>query len=221
MQNSIGPWGAATYYYTSVGDRSYEITTPPGGATTTKIQNYPATSNRLANVTTNGTLTKSFTHDAAGNITLDVKGGDTFTTTYNVRNRPVSVTRSGTASQTSTYAYNALEQMVTRVTTAPGGPAGTVHYIYDTQGHLSAEADGTTGATLREYIWLASNDNTPVDLPLALVTAVNTASPVLSMVHADHLGRPIRMTDAARSTCLLYTSPSPRDRTRSRMPSSA
>jgi len=183
-----------------VGDRSYEITTPSGGATTTKIQNYPATSNRIANVTTNGTLTKSFTHDAAGNITLDVKGGDTFTTTYNVRNRPVSVTRSGTASQTSTYAYNALEQMVTRVTTAPGGPAGTVHYIYDTDGHLIAEADGATGATLREYIWLASNDNTPVDLPLGLVTAVNTASPVLSLVHADHLGRPIRMTDATRAT---------------------
>ena len=28
-------------------------------------------------------------------------------------------------------------------------------------------------------------------------------------------------TDTTRSTCLLYTSPSPRDRTRSRMPSSA
>ena len=27
--------------------------------------------------------------------------------------------------------------------------------------------------------------------------------------------------NAARGTCLLYTSPSPRDRTRSRMPSSA
>ena len=191
-----------------MGDRSYEIVTPSGGATTTKIQNYPAASNRLANVTTNGTVTRSFTHDAAGNITIDVKGGDTFTTTYNVRNRPVSVARTGTASQTSTYAYNALEQMVTRVTTAPGGPAGTMHYIYDLDGHLIAEADGATGATLREYIWLASNlqppgstrgDNAPVDLPLALVTAVNTATPVLSMVHADHLGRPIRMTNAARA----------------------
>ena len=108
--------------------------------------------------------------------------------------------RTGTASQTSTYGYNALEQMVTRVTTAPGGPAGTLHYIYDGQGHLIAEADGATGATLREYIWLASNDNAPVDLPLALVTSVNTATPVLSMVHADHLGRPIRMTNASRAT---------------------
>ena len=29
------------------------------------------------------------------------------------------------------------------------------------------------------------------------------------------------LTEAIASTCLLYTSPSPRDRTRSRMPSSA
>ena len=29
------------------------------------------------------------------------------------------------------------------------------------------------------------------------------------------------VTNAVRNTCLLYTSPSPRDRTRSRMPSSA
>ncbi len=94
-RNANGPSGAATYYYTYVGDRSYEIMTPPGGATTTKIQNYPATSNKIANVTTNGTLTRSFKHDAAGNITVDVKGGDTYTTTYNVRNRPVSVTRTG------------------------------------------------------------------------------------------------------------------------------
>ena len=31
----------------------------------------------------------------------------------------------------------------------------------------------------------------------------------------------LELTDAFRTTCLLYTSPSPRDRTRSRMPSSA
>ena len=30
-----------------------------------------------------------------------------------------------------------------------------------------------------------------------------------------------QLTDSQRSACLLYTSPSPRDRTRSRMPSSA
>ena len=76
---------------------------------------------------------------------------------------------------------------------SPFAPPGPLVAICDTQdlgGHLISGADGATGATLREYIWLASNNNEPVDVPLALVSAVNTAPPVLSMVHADHLGRP-------------------------------
>ena len=50
----------------------------------------------------------------------------------------------------------------------------------------------------------ADNDNeegaqTP-PLPLGLVTGVNTPAPALLMVHADHLGRPLRLTDASRAT---------------------
>jgi RHS repeat-associated protein len=39
----------------------------------------------------------------------------------------------------------------------------------------------------------------PVDLPLAVVDDVAT-TPVLLMVHTDHLGRPIRMTDGSKAT---------------------
>jgi len=98
-----------------------------------------------------------------------------------------------------TYGYNALEQLVSRSTSAPGGPTGTIHYIYDLEGHIIAEADGATGATLREYIWLAANDNEPTELPLAIVDDIAT-TPVLLMVHTDHLARPIRLTDASRLT---------------------
>ena len=113
------------------------------------------------------------------------------------------------------------EQLVSRNTAAPGGPVGTVHYIYDTDGHLIAEANAATGATTREYVWLPSNDNTndtiadsilPLhggggasapegvapDLPLAVINV--SATPTTLMVHTDHLGRPTRMTDAARAT---------------------
>ncbi len=91
-------------------------------------------------------------------------------------------------------------------------------YIYDTHGHLIAEANAATGATTREYLWLPSNDNTndtiadsilPLhggggasapegvapDLPLAVIEGASTY-----YVHTDHLGRPTRMTDAARAT---------------------
>jgi RHS repeat-associated protein len=98
----------------------------------------------------------------------------------------------------ATYVYNALEQLVSRTTSASGGPIGTVHYIHDLDGHVIAEATGSTGATQREYIWLPSNDNYAVDLPLSVVANVAT-TPVLYQVHTDHLGRPVRMTDAAKA----------------------
>jgi len=70
-----------------------------------------------------------------------------------------------------------------------------VAYIYDLDGHLIAEATASSGATTRDYIWLAANDNAPIDMPLAVAEAAN-----LYMVHTDHLGRPIRMTDSTKAT---------------------
>ena len=48
-------------------------------------------------------------------------------------------------------------------------------------------------------------------------------SPAYRELFPDQSGMEIKTFDRSslRSTCLLYTSPSPRDRTRSRMPSSA
>jgi RHS repeat-associated protein len=86
-------------------------------------------------------------------------------------------------------------------------------------GHPIAETDSATGASLREYIWLpstathndtpaeamglsAANDNVP-DLPLAGVNV--SATPTLFHIHADHLGRPIRMTDATKTTVWAAT----------------
>ena len=51
------------------------------------------------------------------------------------------------------------------------------------------------------------------------VTSLNSLTGALSIANASAAGSTITINDA--STCLLYTSPSPRDRTRSRMPSSA
>jgi RHS repeat-associated protein len=70
-------------------------------------------------------------------------------------------------------------------------PAGTTHYVYDLQGRLIAEASDS-GQTVREYVWLD-------DLPLAVIADVDTASPQLWFVHADHLDRPVTMTDGAKA----------------------
>lgn len=210
---AAGPWGSLAYRYTANGDRAQEVLTPPGGSALTTVLSYPASSNRLARTSIGNLTTRSFAYDAAGNLITQDMGALRLGFAYNLRNRPVTVTRSGGGpAQVSRYAFNALEQMVSRATSVPGGPSGTVHYLYGLDGSLLAEADAATGATLRDYVWLPLDDASPAadndneegasspPLPLALVTAASTESPQLLMVHADHLGRPVRLTDATRTT---------------------
>jgi RHS repeat-associated protein len=187
-----GAWGSNTFTYDSVGNRLTDVTTIKN-----RVATYAATSNRLNSMTENAAAFWTYSYDGAGNILTDVRPGETFAFTYNKRNRPVSVTRNTVAY--ATYGYNALQQLTTRVSTAVGAPVGQVAYIYDLEGHLIAEATASSGATTRDYIWAASNDNSPVDLPLAVVDIV-AGIHTLNHVHTDHLGRPIRMTNAAKST---------------------
>jgi RHS repeat-associated protein len=197
LQNASGSWGQSVSYYDGVGNRTYDNTTV-GAVTTTRASIFPSNSNRISGMTENGAALRTYTYDGGGNIITDVRPGESFAFTYNKRNRPVSVTRNAVAY--ASYGYNAFEQLVTRSTSAVGGPVGTIHYIYDLDGHLIAEADAITGTTTREYIWAAANDNTPIDLPLAVIDGVNTATPATLWVHTDHLGRPTRMTDATKAT---------------------
>ncbi len=69
-----------------------------------------------------------------------------------------------------------------------------------TNGNVIAEADGTTGVAAKEYIWLPGAGYAGTDLPVGVVDVAGTATPELLYVHADHLGRPIRLTDPAKVT---------------------
>jgi YD repeat-containing protein len=129
LSSADGPWGQSTFSYDAVGNRTWHVNTV-GAVATTRVQLYPANSNRMTDMTENGLQFRTFIHDAAGNITQEVRpGGETFVYAYNNRNRMASVTRNGQAY--ATYIYNALEQLASRNTAATGGPVGTVHYIYD------------------------------------------------------------------------------------------
>ncbi|MDE2384366.1 MAG: RHS repeat protein [Alphaproteobacteria bacterium] len=192
LATAVGPWGTESFTYDAVGNRLNDNLTS-GTTTTTRLAAYPATSNRITSLNQNGASWRSYVHDLAGNITNDNRPGEAYVFTYNNRGRPASLTRNAVAY--ATYGYNALQQMVTRSTSATGGPTGQVAYVYDLDGHLIEEATASTGAATRDYIWLASNDNQPVDMPLAVVDGGTT----LSMVHTDHLGRPIKLTSAAKA----------------------
>jgi RHS repeat-associated protein len=187
LQNADGIWGALTYYYDGVGNRTHEIL-DDGTSTTTSVLGYPSGSNRVASVTHGSTTVRSFTHDGAGNITADDRAGTVYDYRYNKRGRldQVSV---GTQVRAD-YVYDALERLALR-TTQNMTPSGTTPYVYDRAGRLLVEA-GPTGTTFREYVWLDG-------MPLALVADVDTSTPKLWFVHADHLERPIKMTDETKA----------------------
>ena len=57
-----------------------------------------------------------------------------------------------------------------------------------------------------------------------LAGAITQSGAVIKSVQSDvrhDPGMPVKLSSGKAVACLLYTSPSPRDRTRSRMPSSA
>jgi RHS repeat-associated protein len=58
--------------------------------------------------------------------------------------------------------------------------------------HSAYNWNSAAGVVTREYVWLD-------DMPLAVAADLDTATPNLWFVHADHLDRPIRMTDGAKS----------------------
>ncbi len=189
LSSDSGPWGSSGWQYDATGNRIVETL----GAST-RVFDYPSNSNRIASETLNGTLVRSFTHDAAGNLTAGLPLGASYTVSYNQRNRPSGLSLNGTP--IAAYLFNTEEQMASRTLSAPLSPAGTTHYIYDLGGHLIAEATGANAASaviVREYIWLE-------DMPVMVVDDVNTATPIPYAAHADHLNRPIRLTDAARAS---------------------
>ncbi|MEQ1711460.1 MAG: hypothetical protein ABL908_08655 [Hyphomicrobium sp.] len=140
----------------------------------------------------------TFTHDGTGNITTDVRSGSAYTFTYNARGRLSTVSQDGNLK--GTYQYNSLEQLASRAVRNSGPFNGTIHTTQDRSGNILAEADGTTGVVSREYIWLPGAGYAGTDLPVGVVDVAGTASPELLYAHADHLSRPIRLTDGAKVT---------------------
>ena len=80
---------------------------------------------------------------------------------------------------------------MTRKTTtaaAPGG-ASSVHFIHDQFGRLIAEHNGSTGAALREYVWLGL-------MPVAFID-YSSGSTVTYYLHVDQVMNPQKLTNAS------------------------
>lgn len=199
MLTASGPWGAVTFLHDGVGNRSSRALAV-GGSTTTEAYTYPISSNVISGVDIGGVVTRTFTHDLAGNMTQDLRGADLYGFTYNHAGRMATASRNGALE--ATYTYTADNQLAIRAMVG----ANPIHYVHDRQGNVLAEIDGTNGTTLREYIWQPDDEiaptretsGTPVARPLAVVDTSGGSS-TLHMVHVDHLNRPAMMTDATKS----------------------
>ena len=187
LEHASGPWGVLSYAYDAVGNRILE-SLDCSGTITEQVTGYEATSNRLVDVTSNGTSVRTFSHDAAGNLVTDNRSGTAYTYRYNNRGRLDELSIGPTVA--ADYSYDGLERMAVR-TVQTASPLATMHYVYDLAGHLIAEATAA-GVVIREYVWLD-------DMPLAVAADLDTAAPNLWFVHTDHLDRPIRMTDSAKT----------------------
>jgi YD repeat-containing protein len=121
-------------------------------------------------------------------MTADTRGSTVYNYTYNNRARLSEISVGSTVK--ADYVYDGLERLASS-TTQNMTPSGTIHYVYDQAGHLLVESTDT-GQTVREYVWLD-------DMPLAVVADIDTMTPHLYFVHADHLDRPIKMTDGTEA----------------------
>jgi RHS repeat-associated protein len=188
LEDTLGPWGEEDFSYDGVGNRITRVATV-AGSTTTDVTTLDAGTNRPENITTNGATSRTFTHNGAGYLKTDAKGGVTTTYTYYHSGRLSNVSVGGAGR--GPYRYNAFARLVSRQVTS-GVPASTIHMIYDEEGNLIAEADSTTGQVMREYAWIDGR-------PLAVWKDVDTAVPARYAVHVDHLDRPVMMTNVYKA----------------------
>ncbi|MBI3867402.1 MAG: hypothetical protein HY299_02640 [Verrucomicrobia bacterium] len=176
LTNAAGVYGSVSYGYDGVGNRVLQVA---GGKSNRFI--YPPDANRLESIQGSGGI-RALTYSATGNIENDDRGAaGVFGYGYGSRNRLSALTVGGQV--VATYRYNALGQ---RLVKAIG--TNVTHFHYDQQSHLIGESDGTTGAMLREYVWLD-------DMPLAQIESDGTAY----FIHCDHLNTPQKLTDATQA----------------------
>lgn len=136
MVQSSGWYGVYSFTYDANGNRT--SVTRSGTKDTYSI----STSNNY--LTKTSVAAASYTYDASGNIVK--RGSDVFA--YNGYSQLTGATVNGTTAQ---YLYNGQGQRAVKTISGQ-----TTLYFYDNDGHLLSEANASTGAITREYVWLGN-----------------------------------------------------------------
>jgi len=180
VASANGAYGGLGFTYDAVGNRLTRAETV-AGTTTTDTYSYLATDNRLASIA--GSTARTFTHDAAGNVTYDNRSGAGYGYTYDAANRMESFSINGVVQ--AEYKYNYLGQQAIRTLTQTGQ---VIKSIYGPDGNRIAEFDfdPLTGSRtlIREYVWFDGK-------AIAVIEGG-----VIYFVRSDHIRRPVFATDA-------------------------
>lgn len=188
VTSATGPWGADAYSYDAAGNRTDKARTI-GGTTTHEMPILSSTNNQVGQVQ-NGTggLLKSLTWRPGGDLSqLTITGGPTYTFQYDARKR-LSVAKNN-GIDAAWYGYDFKGRRVWR--SVFGTTTVQTHYIFDEQGHLLAEHDGSTGAVLREYVWLG-------DTPVVMIDSTS-GTPQTYYIHTGQIDEPLVMTGSSQA----------------------
>jgi RHS repeat-associated protein len=184
LASAIGPYGTLAFTHDGVGNRT-QRTTNTGGGPIPEDFNIASGSNRLQSMSTGGVTSRSFSYDAAGNLTQDqdIFYSQTQVLAWNHPGQIASVTRNSIPRGAYTYDY--LHRLVARDIQSG---VGMVHRVHDLDGNVIAEYHAS-GYLMTEYVWLE-------DRPIAVIADAG-GTPRTLWVHTDHLERPFLMTNAA------------------------
>jgi RHS repeat-associated protein len=173
--SGTGGYGSFSWTYDKVSNR---LTQTLGSATTT--YGYTSGTNRLASITSGGTITVST--NANGNITSVPPAGSSTAATfaYNVANRLSSVTGSPLA--ISSLLYDGVGRRFSKQN--PG--SNPTYYTYDLNGNLLEENDN---GAVTDYIYL---NGTPVGTFVPSTGA-------LYYIHGDRQGTPQFVTNSSQA----------------------
>jgi RHS repeat-associated protein len=182
LHTATGKYGSRTYTYDSNTNRA---TWYNGTITRTTTNN--TSKNTMASIT-DGTNTRHFTWTNSGNMASDdrvMDGGLAVAYTYGGRDRLESLTVS---SQPVTFKINALGERVSKATVS-----ATTHFMFDLAGHIIGEANGSTGANLREYVWMEN-------IPLAQIDSSGN----IVYIHPDQVNAPQKITNPSKTIVWDY-----------------
>jgi len=181
---TTGPWGSLAYSYDAAGNR-----TQTGTATAYVTSTLSTTSNQVASTANqSGVTQRTLTYRDGGDESLDQHAGGTlFEYDYNAVKRLVEVQQNSV--EAGAYAYDFLGQRVWRQTFGTG--AFQTSYVYDRGGHLIAEHNATTGAVIREYVWID-------DMPVALLNISGTTV-TTDFIHTGQIDEPLTVTSSTQA----------------------